>query len=144
MTLKEKLNEVEATLIGNRVTVLGTTLITSGLASLCIKAPSHPSFINIIPEFIIGSVGASFVGYTQFGGKMISIYKRTTKHLKRFNKFDERFFTTIVGNDSSCKFTGYCQLQAMYLAARDSGNPENVREFAQLKKQYTRNIVPNF
>jgi len=144
MTLKEKLNEVEATLIGNRISAISSACLLAGAGSMAILGLDQATEVMgpiLGPVMGVGLVGCSFTG---FGSTMKKLYIRTREHLKKFNTLDPRFFKAMMELDYGSWLLGYGQLQAMYLAARDSGNPEYLRQFHQLKREYTKNIIPNF
>lgn len=68
-------------------------------------------------------------------------YDRTKNHIKKFGVLDERFFRKLMEWYPGWKFKWYCELQWIYLAARNSGK---LNEFRELRKKYGSNVVvPN-
>ncbi|MEI7718291.1 MAG: hypothetical protein WCI72_00355 [archaeon] len=149
MTLKEKLLDLETRLIGNRFSILGESLLLGGygaFANEVLNNISRDNYSGIIPAIGfcgLAFVGACLTGYTEFGRTTKKIYRRTKEHLGKFGKLDKDFFSTCLKTEADKRYTGYCQLQGMYLACRDYA-PELLPEFYQLKKQNTKNILPNF
>ncbi|MEI7719141.1 MAG: hypothetical protein WCI72_04690 [archaeon] len=142
MTLKEKLLDIETRLIGNRAFAL-SAVITVGSNISIYTGALDDSPIALLAYGTMAALSGGVAGSTFFGSTTAKIYKRTRKHFSNFNKLDERFFKKYMGRDLNKNFVGYCQLQGMYLACRDYA-PECLLEFHELKKQYTKNIVPNF
>lgn len=151
--IREKAVDLECLLVGNRLTTLGR-------ASLLLPIPAANYFININnPNDLIRSIGAFailspifFWGgmeyFTWFGKETNKIYKRTKKHIKRYDKIDERFVKAIFkGEECGAKYDdvskkspfGYCEWQGVYLAARALGKN---KEFNEIKQQYYRKKIP--
>lgn len=139
MTLKEKLLNLEAELLGNRVSALSTALFASGVTTVLVNGLESAGLLAGLSL----EAGIAGMSYTTCGTSTSKIYKRTKEHLRNFGKLDSRFFDTMVGFDKEGILAGYCQLQGMYLACRDYA-PELLSEFYKLKKENTRNILPNF
>jgi hypothetical protein len=94
---------------------------------------------NYFTFFTIGPAMAC-IGPTGFWVDTIRVYNRTVKHIEKFGTLDKRFFTTMLGQDKWRLFTGYCQLQSMYLAAKDCGVLE---KYKSLRREVP-NLIPNF
>jgi len=144
MAIKEKLLNLETVLIGNRGVVLGISLAFGGTFAMYNEVKHvTPNLFLLGSYFLTAFSGAVVGGYNNCGEGTVKIYQRTVEHLKEFRKIDKRFLLTCMEDDANKKYTGYCQLQGIYLACRDYA-PECLPEFYELKKQYTKNIVPNF
>ena len=141
MSIKDKINRIEASLIGNRVTSLGASLLVGGFISTNLY--EIKDFRNQILYGTIMCTGSAMCGITSFGISTNKIYKKTANSLKKFNKLDKRFFKAAMGTEYSRPLIGYCQLQGMYLACRDYA-PKELENFYKFKKEYTKNIIPNF
>jgi hypothetical protein len=138
-TLTEKINNLAVGLFGNRVSALGLGIM---IASHFYPAPNsieHPVITGLYG--ITSTAGIMMYFYTGFGLPTLRIYKRTKQHIRDWKKLDHDFFIAYLGGDVRKPFTGYCQLQGMYLAARDTGHLE---EFRELKRKYSKNLLPNF
>lgn len=140
MTLKERLQNAEVGLIGNRVAILSTSMLVGGYGA-SLSSLITGNILLGVGYFIPTVIGAMITGYTICGTTTKKIYKRTRDHIKQFDTIDPNFFSTAIHPDAEKKYTGYCQLQGMYLACRDAGKLE---EFYRLKKEKTKNIIPNF
>ena len=139
MTLKEKLLEAEAVLIGNRASAIGTAMLVGGAGAAVLEGPGPAGCISAL----VAGTGIALDSFTGFGSTMKSMYTRTAAHLKKFNRLDERYFNTAMGLDRYNSLVGYCQLQGMYLACRDYA-PQQLPKFYELKQKNTKNILPNF
>lgn len=140
--LKDQLNKIGVSLIGNRLATVGNI----GLASLILNISTkgfEPSCSSEQLSYCASGIALGLSAITGFGASTGKLYSRTVDHLKKFKKLDERFFDKMMGFDDSTPLVGYCQLQSMYLACRDYA-PEQLDTFYKLKKENTRNVVPNF
>lgn len=145
MSLKEKINKIGIGLLGNRVTALGCALLTSSAASLELVDKFRPVdnnfYINYGPEMGLAFLGTVLLTHTEFGSKTVKLYDKTAKHIKKFDRIDKRFFDKIIPvNDITNNWDGYCQMQGVYLAARDYGKLD---EFKEMRKKSS-NVIPNF
>ena len=149
MVLRDKIREIETTLIGNRAAAIGTALLAGGVGSLAINFPGNEISSNgqitaiTMATGFATAAGIVLTSITGFGLGIDGVYKRTGEHLKKFKKIDPRFFDRLIGMDKYNSLAGYCQLQGMYLACRDYV-PEFLPEFYKMKKERTKNILPNF
>jgi len=86
---------------------------------------------------------ASFLmwSYTTGGLSTLKYYRRTTKHIQKHDKLDLRFAKKLIKGTENRKFTGYCQLQGLYLASKKYGQLD---VFNEAKKSVSNNILPNF
>lgn len=140
MEFKNKLKEIEATLLGNRIAVIGNALLFGGFGAAAIRGCGQdlglPTAISMLGGWASASLAGCGVGTTE-------IYNRTMAHLQQFNRLDERFFDKVMKINKTQSIFGYCQLQGMYLACRDYSQ-ETLPEFYKLKAERTKNIIPNF
>lgn len=141
MTLKEKLQNAETYLVGNRVACLGAALLAGGQLAIYIGGRTDP--LTEVVQGLATIAGSLFTVSTRLGFSTMKTYRDTKNHLKKFNSIDRRFFETEIGPDKDKNLAGYCPLQGMYLACRDA-KPELLPEFYRLKKEKTKNIIPNF
>jgi len=68
-------------------------------------------------------------------------YKLARKSVRKHSRLDNKLARTLLGNDKEGLFYGHCQLQGMYYAAREAGKLD---EFRRIKKDISRNVIPNF
>jgi hypothetical protein len=141
MSLQEKINRAEAYLIGNRVSVIGHSLL---LGTGIFVDNLSSNMLNLTLGYSLFYSGLLLSCLTNAGKTTGDLYKRTSQHIKKFKRIDSRFFCAALGDDFSPEvLLGYCELQGMYLACRDT-KPELLPEFQRLKKEKTKNIIPNF
>lgn len=81
------------------------------------------------------------VANTPFSLITTKFYIKTKKHIQKFGTIREEFFLKSIWEESKSLFYWYCQLQWIYLAARELGKLDIYNE---LKTKYTENIIPNF
>jgi len=133
MALNDVINNLYVGLAGDRVDLFAKI----GVASCISAAAITESGIWAIPlPFLVG-----LVGYTNFGLSTLKYYKRTSAHIKKFGRLDRRFAETLIKGTENRKFTGYCQLQGLYLAAKRYGQLEI---FYAAKSAVSNNVLPNF
>lgn len=67
---------------------------------------------------------------------------RKEKHINRFGELRPRFLKRLIESKVERNpIIGYCQLQGDYLAAREYNQLE---VFNEVKKKYSKNVIPNF
>lgn len=137
MRLRERLEDLEVGLMGNRLSLFGNTFMIGGLANYI--------YGGSIEQQILGLTGASFgfcfSGPSFCGISTLRAYRATKKHIELMGRIDDRFVEGLLGVFSNNPIYGYCQLQGAYLAARKYGLG---REFREIKKRVSRNKIPNF
>lgn len=76
----------------------------------------------------------------------LSAYIRTLDHIEKHRGIDERFFKTFIRRDKDERYSWYCELQWMYLAAKalNQKHPWVLQQFFEMKAQFTQNKIPNF
>jgi len=79
---------------------------------------------------------------------ILSVGRTTSKHYDMFLKripehegINEDEFLIAVSKYKEGKIFGYCEQQGIYLAAKKLGYE---KEFFELKKKHTKNLIPNF
>lgn len=133
MKLTEIVDQLYVGLMGDRVNLASKiTLAASTYGLIKYKDP-----LLLIPT----GLGLIAFGYTTEGLGTLKYYNRTSKHIKQFGKLDSEFAKTLIEGTGNRKFTGYCQIQGMYLAAKKYGQ---LGAFYEAKKKYSKNIIPNF
>tara|TARA_Y100000310_G_C20560822_1_gene752981 strand:- start:70 stop:480 length:411 start_codon:yes stop_codon:yes gene_type:complete len=136
MTLADKAESLYVALTGNRVTLASRLFTTAYVGSI-------PFFPDILLAFMMP---ATIIVY---GGEIITccglttpkFYNRTRDHIKKFDKLDPRFVKEMIKETENREFVGYCQLQGMYLAARNYGQLD---VFKDVKKEISNCRIPNF
>ena len=133
MALNDVINNLYVGLAGDRV-----DLIAKIGAAGCISAAAISNsglWVVPLPFF------AGLIGYTKLGLSTLKYYKRTSAHIKKFGRLDRRFAETLIKGTENRKFTGYCQLQGLYLAAKRYGQLD---VFYAAKSAVSNNVLPNF
>ncbi len=133
MTLTDFVNELYVGLAGNRVDLVGKIGFAGCICGAAITG--FPEWILPLPLF------AGIMAYSYFGMSTLKYYKRTATHIKKFGELDRRFAETLIKETENQKFTGYCQLQGMYLAATRYGQLD---AFYKAKSAISNNVIPNF
>lgn len=119
-------------MIRNRVTLLSTMVVVPGVA---LSAPISPVVASSL--LVGGSLGLCL---TNWGAGTQSLYEDTLAHIEKHGFIDSLFFKrALLGDRYDC--LGYCELQGMYLAAKELGLED---QFKELRKEYTTNKIPNF
>ncbi len=93
-----------------------------------------------IVTFGCGLSGGVLTG-TWFGNGTAQAYKRTKKHILKNSRLDPRAIKALVGKNNDDKEVGYCELQGVYLAAKEL---EQLGAFYTGKEKYTKIHAPNF
>ncbi len=130
-----KLKELEVIILGNKVTLLGYSLIATGLeTSICYANSPY------MPWFILTVLSGGFLAATTKPIKeTLDKYQETMRYIKRSGKLDEFFLKKVFSkNHILCE---YCHAQGVYLAARKEGF---LNQFFNAKKKYSNNIIPHF
>ena len=86
------------------------------------------------------SLGLLGIGLTLNGRTTKKYYKKTRKHIELKGELAPEFIEKLIKKDGNGKILGYCELQGIYLAARDTGNLD---VFYRVKNKLSRNIIPN-
>ncbi|MBR9704526.1 hypothetical protein GOV12_03885 [Candidatus Pacearchaeota archaeon] len=68
-------------------------------------------------------------------------YDKTLKHINLRGELTQEFVTTIINGSDNRWTWGYCQLQGVYLAAKQSGELDT---FYKVMKEHSKNLIPNF
>ncbi|MDD5192486.1 MAG: hypothetical protein PHH54_06405 [Candidatus Nanoarchaeia archaeon] len=131
--LKKIVEQAYVLLAGNRLTLMSELMIGSGLF---LSGDNHPTL-----KPLLGMIGFPVYFVTVCGLQTLSSYNRTIKHIKKFEKLDERFAKEQMGEYKNNLLMGYCQLQGMYLASKKYNQLD---EFYKLKKKISEVIIPNF
>jgi len=138
MGLKDKIDSFYVATCGNRITMVGTILITNHIFySLYPVDGNLPAVLSILG----GGIGGGIWGLTFGGISTWKHYKRTLKEAKENNKINPHFFEEKINKSENRKFIGYCQIQGLYLGAKRTNSLE---EFYLAKNNVSNNIVPNF
>jgi hypothetical protein len=129
-----------AALLGNRATVVGYALIAIWQAAphLAPQEWKAPLAALTAP---IGILGAGIAGYTGFGLTVGHYYRLTAHHIQEHGRLDPRFAEAIILGSENRAFTGYCQQQGLYLAARDYGHLD---VFEEVRQAYSNVRIPHF
>jgi hypothetical protein len=150
--LKDIINKIDVYLLGNRVTALGILAMCAGIYGFI----NSPAVANPGKHILWGKLIASLTfdagffltGTTAAGLTTRKFYRKTMQHINEHGKLDERYINTILSYAGTEGFvecndqcTGYCQIQGIYLAARDMGQLDVFRE---CKRKNSKNWVPNF
>ncbi|MGV8086088.1 MAG: hypothetical protein ACP5N1_00520 [Candidatus Woesearchaeota archaeon] len=133
MKLTEILDQAYVGITGDRVNLISKIVIIGSVYELC----ETGSRIWGIPAII----SSALIGYTSYGLKTLKYYNRTSNHIKNFGTLDLTFAKTLIKGTENKKFTGYCQLQGLYLAAKKY---DQLETFYEAKKTVSNNILPNF
>lgn len=91
-----------------------------------------------ISAFTSGLLG---IALTLNGRTTKKYYKKTKKHIELRGELAPEFIEKVIKKSENSKVLGYCELQGIYLAARDT---DNLDVFYQVKNKLSRNIIPNF
>jgi hypothetical protein len=138
MKIKEMIKDVYAATVGNRVMAIGTALMATGFGGmLTVYDETNLMFWGAAGIFL---AGAPFVGISQFGIKTAQFYNWTKESIKECGHLDERFVKAVLGSEKIKPFIGYCQIQGVYLAAREKGQLEAFRQV----RRTIENKIPNF
>jgi len=132
MKLNEIAEQLYVGLIGNRFNALSEIVIGTGFYGLA----ADDSLVWGIPIWL----GGLLFGYNLAGVSTVIYFNRTSGHIKRFEKLDERFAKAMIEGTENTGFAGYCQLQGMYMAAKKHGQLD---AFYKARK-WSNNIIPNF
>ena len=94
----------------------------------------------------IGLIGIIFAGtsgilMTANGKTTKRIYERTKEYIGSRGQLEPEFVEQVIKGSENAKYFGYCELQGVYLAARETGNLE---VFNKVKRKYSKIIIPNF
>jgi hypothetical protein len=141
-SLKERLDNLEVMVFGNRINAIGASLILGFLAkNNRFLLPEYRSFTDFFYELASGVTGFALCTATRGGIGTYNVYKRVKKHIEKHGHPDPRFLRKAMALDIyPFPFTGYCQIQGTYLACRNAGFLE---DFYKIRKE-SRNIIPNF
>lgn len=153
MSLNELLNDARVAVVGNRVTLVSALL--SALYSIgnavayAIPAWNEPvasalksgEFLYLSASALPGILGIGGLSRTKFGLGTLEFYKKTKRHIKTFGSLSPRFAGRAIKKTENKILTGYCQLQGMYLAAKELGQEE---AFKEAKREFSNCLIPNF
>jgi hypothetical protein len=136
MGLGELVDYALVATIGNRITAGATILSLNTFAT-------YQIFGSLVGLLALTPLCVAFplFGVTLAGTSTLEYYHRSVKHIKRFERLDHRFATTLIKGGENDAIFGYCELQGMYLAARNYGQLD---AFYKAKKEVSNNIIPNF
>ncbi|MBI2672745.1 hypothetical protein HYX19_00645 [Candidatus Woesearchaeota archaeon] len=140
MALKDIVDRLYVGLMGDRVNLASKIIFAASTYSL-IYGINHKTLPSFLFGYLGGYLSVSCFAYTTAGSGTLRYYNRTSKHIKQFRRLDPGFAKTLIEGTENRKFTGYCQLQGMYLAAKKYGQLD---VFYEAKKKYSKNIIPNF
>jgi hypothetical protein len=133
MKLREIVDQLYVGVAGDRVNLISKIGIAGSLYGMGVTE----SGLWILP-FTISTI---FFNYTLFGLSTLHYYRRSTKHIQDHEKLDLRFAKTLIKGTENRKFTGYCQLQGLYLAAKKY---DQLDIFKEAKSSVSNNVLPNF
>jgi hypothetical protein len=144
MSLTKKLEDAWVRVFGNRVTLVGGIVGAVSFGTFCYGfyepdlTTDLEQHINLlISEFGFGTVAVTFCGSSTY-----KHYKRGLKHFQETGDLNKEYFREVIEDKSeNTRLFGYCQVQGAYLAAIKVGK---VKEFRKAKKEYSKNIIPNF
>jgi hypothetical protein len=143
-TWGDALKRVKMLITGNRYVLLchlgGIATIGAGVEYIRQFGFETADDAKISSVFIACGISFSAVGMP-FSAKTRKIYETTKRHIRDFGTIDPDYFKVMMGIDLDNWTYGYCQLQGMYLAAKEMGCLD---QFHSLKKKYTTNVLPNF
>jgi len=136
--LKKHLRKIKY--FGNRFTLLAEILIVLGVTQQVTAIMNHTHSMNL--ELCPGT---TLCGLTEVGEGTVKSYINTLEHILKNGEISGEFFIreSRLTKQKKIYVFGYCQLQGIYLAAKEMG-PEHVERFFELKRRCTQNIVPNF
>jgi hypothetical protein len=130
--LNDILDKIYVGLAGDRISLIAKIGCIAGIYGV-----ENDSWPCIFIEIASGAL----IGYTSFGLRTLEYYIRTSKHIQEHGKLDLRFGERLIKGTENRKFTGYCQIQGLYLAAKKYNQLE---AFYELKNSISKNIIPNF
>jgi len=137
MAISENVYSKYVFLAGDRVNLACKLGFLWGVTSIFTE--DTPSSMSLLATMFSVGLGA----LTSYGIGTYKAYKKTSEHINELGRIDERFFRTIVKKEDGY-IVGACQIQGMYLAAKRHGSNEMISDFYRMKKEFTKNIVPNF
>lgn len=155
MSLNELLNDAKVAVTGNRVT-LASGLLAANFLYAAGSAIAHaigawnepvasalksPEFLYLVASAPFGTLGLRGLDYTRFGTSTLKLYRRTKRHIEQFGSLQPKFAKGVIEKTENRAFTGYCQLQGMYLAAKELGQEE---AFNEAKRGVSNCLIPNF
>lgn len=130
-------------LIQNRVCLLTSSILGGSLVTIDSTLTREGFYMRLLVVLI--SVGV--YNLTRYGKGTNKVYRKTIEHLKWRKKkwlnpeIPKKFFLrSLDGFEDHCAIW-YCELQWLYLAAKEYGLEE---EFFKMKWELTKNKIPNF
>jgi hypothetical protein len=138
MSLKETVEDLYVSLVGNRVNTLGLAMFAGSGYTFCNYYGTLPTMFSILGIVVSGG----FLSFNKFGEGTKNYYRRTLQEIDDNNGtlplewVQEKIKKVEFGN-----VLGYCQLQGMYLAAKKRNQ---LNSFYSAKKAVSNNIFPNF
>lgn len=139
MILKETLGNLEVRLLGNRLFALGMPLLFGGFPASFMYL-SNNDYRNFFLSIAATIVGAGLVGINADGRFTFKSYQRTKGHIEQFGEIKPEFFREYI-KDTNGRICGYCDVQGIYLAARELNKLES---FYKNRREQSKCIIPNF
>ncbi|MBI5065747.1 hypothetical protein HZA97_05920 [Candidatus Woesearchaeota archaeon] len=138
--LPDKVDNVYVSILGNRFNVMFQYLSLSSAVLFYTFAELNSPVLATFSAY--GSfLSAICSAWTCCGRSTPKYYKRTEEHIKKFGELRPRFLEKLISKTENKEFTGYCQLQGAYLAARKHGQ---LGVFYDVKRRCSNNVLPNF
>ena len=134
-------------LFGNRLAPVGYALLAYYFwlnIENCLFQENRSISETVLRFFLMvgsGVGGAFLAGSNAFGVITEKFYRKTREHILEFGAIDPLFFQKTMEGWEDEKYYGYCQLQGIFLAAKELNK---VEEFRALKREHCKNIIPNF
>ncbi|MFA6460818.1 MAG: hypothetical protein WCV90_01010 [Candidatus Woesearchaeota archaeon] len=140
MELSDKVESLSVAIIGNRATAIAGTVLLYCAGKLLFDG-SEMSAEEIKMCYWGLFDGAMYSAITKLGISTWRHYKRTLLEVKEKGSADVQFFKERMVRAEHCRTIGYCQIQGLYLGARQSRQLDN---FYQAKRESSRLLIPNF
>jgi|SRR3989344_4673884 len=151
MSLTEKVEDAYIQVVGNRVTAAATVATVSSagplglfLESLFSTEQTNPLLtVAYATGFVVTSlIATGYLMETKCGTKTQQYYRRTEKHIKKYNQLKPRVVELWMTRTTENQATyGYCQQQGIYLAAKKHGQLD---AFYEAKRKVSRVKIPHF
>lgn len=147
MSLAEKVEDAYISLVGNKVTLLTSSLLAASAYSIADNfyehfANNNFSFLSFLGFGMLGSISGMINLGTKFGAGTLYFYRRTEEHIERYGELKPRVVELWMKHktENEPEF-GYCQQQGIYLAARKHGQLE---AFYEAKERVSKVKIPHF
>ncbi len=132
MDLSDIVEQAYVGLVGNRLNLLAKV-------GLLISAYTFDSSAGQQWWEALMYASAGLMGATVFGCSTLEHYVSARDQIRHYGRLDDRYARTLMEKNKGC-FSGYCQIQGLYLAAKKYSQLE---VFMRAKKAYSKNVIPN-